>query len=113
MASLVPRSAGPGPAAPDVRTAPRTDERTDLAPLYRVLIHNDDVTPMDLVVQVLTQFFRKAQAEAVEIMLTAHLSGVALVAVLPLEEAEFRVDQAHSYARARNYPLTFTYEPAT
>lgn len=100
-------------AGPKTLPAPaaKTTERTRLAPLYRVLIHNDDVTPMDFVVAVLQRFFRKSTQEALEIMLTAHYQGVALVAVLPLEEAEFRVDQAHSHARTQKFPLTFTIEP--
>ena len=88
-----------------------TDEKTKLAPQYRVLIHNDDVTPMGFVVYVLMSVFGRNEADAFEIMLTAHNTQVALVAVLPLEEAEFRVDKAHSMARTQKYPLTFTYEP--
>jgi ATP-dependent Clp protease adaptor protein ClpS len=111
---LPPRlSAGPASAAPP-QTAPKTDTAAEttprLAPLYRVLLHNDDVTPMDFVVHVLETVFRKSAEEAVEIMLTAHHTGLALVAVLPLEQAELRVDQAHSIARAAKYPLTLTYE---
>lgn len=88
-----------------------TDARPRLAPRYRVLIHNDDVTPMDFVVYVLMDIFKKNVSDAAEIMTTAHNSGVALVVVLPLEEAELRVEQAHSKARTAKYPLTFTYEP--
>lgn len=98
-------------ASPGVETLPETTEETRLAPLYRVLIHNDDVTPMDFVVRVLQEIFHKGSVEAMKIMLTAHFQGIAHVATLPLEEAEFRVDQAHSKARAAKYPLTFTYEP--
>lgn len=75
------------------------------------MIHNDDVTPMDFVVYVLRDIFRKEVQEAVTIMLEAHETDVALVAVLPAEEAEFRVDRAHAVARARKFPLTFTLEP--
>ncbi len=122
------RAAGPTELAAPVKTKPKrktkpktkpkvdtdtdTDSKQRLAPMYRVLIHNDEVTPMEYVVQILNDVFRKSKTEAVGIMLTAHHSGVALVAVLPLEEAEFRVDRAHSLARTRKYPLTFTYEPS-
>lgn len=98
---------------PGVETLPETGTEAALAPLYRVLIHNDDLTPMNFVVDVLTEFFQKSETEAETIMITAHHTGVAHVATLPLEEAEFRVDQAHSKARAAKYPLTFTYEPET
>ena len=94
--------------AEETETAKVTTPR--LAPLYRVLIHNDDVTPMDFVVEVLRTVFHLALPKAVEVMLAAHQTGVALVAVLPLEQAELRVDQAHSLARAAKYPLTLTYE---
>jgi len=88
---------------------PKTTPRN--CPMYRVLIHNDDVTPMDFVVQVLVDIFKKNLAEAGEIMFTAHETQVALVVVLPLEQAELRIDQAHSVARAAKFPLTFTSEP--
>ena len=94
-----------------LHTLEDTDREVRLAPLYRVLIHNDDVTPMDFVVQVLQEIFHKDPHSAVKIMLEAHYGGVGLVAVLPLEEAELRVDQAHSKARTGKYPLTFSFEP--
>ncbi|MCI0340053.1 MAG: ATP-dependent Clp protease adaptor ClpS [Planctomycetales bacterium] len=93
------------------RVAPRTDTTPRLAPRYRVLIHNDDVTPMEFVVDVLRGVFAKEETEAVTIMLEAHHTGVALVAVLALEQAEWRIGEAHSLARARKFPLTFTAEP--
>ncbi len=90
---------------------PDLDKKTRLSPMYRVLIHNDDVTPMDFVVRILREIFEKDLPSSIEIMMEAHVSGVALVEVVPLERAEFLVDQAHSKARAAKYPLTFTYEP--
>jgi ATP-dependent Clp protease adaptor protein ClpS len=97
---------------PDVQHAdPDLAEKTKLAPLYRVLIHNDDVTPMDFVVRVLRDIFRLEGPRAVEVMLEAHMKGVALVVTEPLERAEFHVDQCRSLARPRGYPLTLTYEP--
>ena len=114
-----PLRSGPTLSVGDVPPAPSETERPAvgttverrLAPLYRVLIHNDEVTTMEFVVQVLLQVFRKDEREAVEIMLTAHRSGIALVAVMPLEVAELRIDQAHSLARTARYPLTFSCEP--
>src|SRR5689334_1962489 len=104
-----PQLAGPGIATPGVKPAAQTTVR--VAPRYKVLIHNDSVTPMNFVVQVLVDVFRKAAPEAVEIMLEAHNGNVALVDVMGLEEAEFRVDQAHAVARGQKFPLTFTIEP--
>jgi ATP-dependent Clp protease adaptor protein ClpS len=99
------------PVKPVRKKHPKSTERVKLAPLYRVIIHNDDVTPMDFVVRVLKEVFHKAATEAVRIMLEAHVTGAALVAVMPLEQAELRVEQAHSLARTAKYPLRFSYEP--
>ena len=92
-------------------TEPVAGSETKLAPLYRVLIHNDDITSMEFVVHVLTQIFKKEFEAAKLIMLEAHIKQIALVDVMGFEEAEFRVDQAHSLARGVKYPLTFTIEP--
>jgi ATP-dependent Clp protease adaptor protein ClpS len=88
-----------------------TREETKLYPRYRVFVHNDDVTPMELVVHVLLRIFGLDMARATAVMLEAHHTGVAFVIALTLEQAEFRVEQAHSLARGAGYPLTFTYEP--
>jgi len=100
----------PGPAV--VPAAPKTNptQKPRRAPRYKVLIHNDDVTPMDFVVYILMDIFHREVTEATEIMLSAHNQGLALVTVLPLEEAEFRVERAHAIARTNKFPLTFTYE---
>ena len=100
---------GPTTITPTIKPIAQTTPR--LAPRYRVLIHNDEITPMGFVVLVLTRFFKKVDAEACEIMFEAHHKEVALVDVMGLEEAEFRVEQAHSLARTAKFPLTFTIEP--
>ena len=102
-------SGTPGVAQPGVKPMAHTTQR--LAPLYRVLIHNDDVTPMEFVVYVLMEVFKKNIQDAAEIMIVAHKTGIALVTVLPLEQAELRSQQAHSLARTQKFPLMFTYEP--
>ncbi len=84
--------------------------QTRLAPLYRVLIHNDDITPMDFVVRVLGEIFHLTWARSMEVMLEAHSKDVAHVLTEPLERAEFHVDQARSLSRARHFPLTFSVE---
>jgi len=94
---------------PEIEITP--DEETELEPLYRVIIHNDDVTPMDFVVNVLTSIFFVVQPDAVEIMLTAHYSGMAYVQTLPKSEAEKRVNKAHFAAGLEGYPLHFSIEP--
>ena len=90
---------------------PDVISQTELAPRYRVIIHDDDVTPMDFVVGVLVDIFRLDMNGAAAVMLEAHNTGAALVGVWPLEQVEFLVDRAHATARTAKYPLTFTYEP--
>jgi len=98
---------------------PNTEQELDLdwqvAPeeseLWRVLIHNDDVTPMDFVVYVLCHIFDLTSSRAQAVMLKAHYAGLAYVTSLAREEAKYRVGQAHGLARGKGYPLTFTIEP--
>lgn len=97
----------PGVAAPVAEPVTRVRP----APRYKVFVHNDDVTPMLFVVVILRGIFGLEGKRAAEVMLEAHESGVAFVVALTLEQAEFRVEQAHQRARAARYPLTFTYEP--
>lgn len=94
---------------PTVSFAVASDE--ELERPYRVIVQNDDVTPMDFVVIVLRVFFGLDLARAEQVMLTAHYEGRALVTVLPLQEAQERVYQAHHAAREAGYPLTFYLEP--
>jgi ATP-dependent Clp protease adaptor protein ClpS len=86
-------------------------EREDLEKPYRVIIENDDVTPMDFVVTILRVFFGLGFNRAVKVMLTAHYEGRAHVTTLPYEEAQERVYNAHHAAREAGYPLTFYLEP--
>jgi len=87
------------------------ETRTELDPLYRVLIHNDDATPMDFVIHILTAIFLLPIINAGQVMLTAHLQGTAYVQTLPKEEARKRINSAHFAAALKNYPLQFTMEP--
>ncbi|MFQ5578464.1 MAG: ATP-dependent Clp protease adaptor ClpS [Anaerolineae bacterium] len=86
-------------------------DEAELEKPYRVIIHNDDVTPMDFVVAVLVTIFELNARKAAAIMLKAHNSGQALVAVLPYQEAHRRVYNAQTAAREFGYPLSFTLEP--
>jgi len=79
--------------------------KTKKPPLYKVLLLNDDYTPMDFVVHVLEQFFNKGREEATRIMLTVHYHGVGVCGVYPYEVAETKVNQVMSLARARGHPL--------
>ena len=88
-----------------------TVQETELEALWRVLIHNDDVTPMDFVVDILTNLFYVDGPRAIDIMLTAHTSGLAYVTTLPKSEAEKRVGKAHFAASLEGFPLRFSLEP--
>ena len=94
---------------PEIEIIEETE--TDLEPLYRVNIHNDNVTPMDFVVYVLKTIFYLSNPKAAEIMLSAHIYGNAYVQTVPKSEAEHRRDKAHFAAGAAGYPLHFSMEP--
>ena len=84
---------------------------TETPDRLRVLVHNDNVTPYDFVVMVLQSIFMLAAGEAQRVTLEAHTGGVALVAVLPEQEAKYRVGKAHALARTAGVPLTFSLQP--
>ena len=94
---------------PEIEVIEETE--TELEPLYRVIIHNDDVTPMDFVVHILTTIFVLTQPNAMEVMLIAHFKGAAYVQTLPKIEAEKRINKAHFAAGLEGYPLHFSLEP--
>jgi len=100
-------------AAP-VITPEKTKEvsqEPSLEPLYRVLIHNDDVTPMDFVVKILERIFFVDRIAAIHIMYTAHHNGSAYVQTLPKAEAQSRIGRAHFAAGMEGYPLRFSMTP--
>jgi ATP-dependent Clp protease adaptor protein ClpS len=94
---------------PEIEIIEETE--TELESLYRVIIHNDHVTPMTFVVHVLKTIFYLASDRASEIMFTAHYYGTAYVQTLAKTEAEKRINKAHSEANNAGYPLKFTMEP--
>ena len=97
--------------APDIQILEEQEQETELEALYRVLIHNDHITPMDFVIQILKTIFYLANDRALEIMLTAHVTGTAYVQTLPKSEAEKRIAKAHAEANWAGYPLQFSMEP--
>jgi ATP-dependent Clp protease adaptor protein ClpS len=78
--------------------------------LYKVLIHNDDFTPMDFVVMILETYFNKDKVSATEIMLAVHNKGVGTCGVFPFEIAETKVMQVMECARENEHPLQCTME---
>lgn len=87
-----------------------TKPKTRRPPLYKVLLLNDDYTPMEFVVAVLERFFNMSHAQAFEIMLTVHKRGVAVVGVFSHEIAETKVTQVMDFARQHQHPLQCTME---
>lgn len=98
---------------PDKRRQESTlvKERTSIPRQYKVLLHNDDFTPMEFVVHVLETLFRRSPAEASRIMLLVHRTGIGVAGVFSYEVAETKAAQTVELARANNYPLLATTEP--
>jgi ATP-dependent Clp protease adaptor protein ClpS len=78
---------------------------------YRVIIHNDDVTTFEFVINILATVFELSYIKAVRIAFEAHYRGSCYVCTLPLEEAKRKVFQAQFAARQEGFPLTFSIEP--
>ncbi|MDE3080440.1 MAG: ATP-dependent Clp protease adapter ClpS [Paracoccaceae bacterium] len=88
----------------------KTRTKTQRPPMYKVLLLNDDYTPMEFVVHVLERFFGMNHAQAFEIMLTVHKKGLAVVGVFSFEVAETKVAQVMDFARRHQHPLQCTME---
>jgi ATP-dependent Clp protease adaptor protein ClpS len=94
------------------RVAEKSSTRTSRPSLFRVLMHNDDYTSMEFVVQVLEAVFHKSPPEANQIMLNIHFKGMGTCGVYPLEIAETKVDRVHDLARTEGFPLKCSLEEA-
>lgn len=88
----------------------RTQPRTKKPSMYKVLLLNDDYTPMEFVVHVLERFFGKGRDEATRIMLHVHQKGVGICGVYTYEVAETKVTQVMDFARKHQHPLQCTME---
>ena len=97
--------------APEIEIHEDQQSETAYEPMFRVIIHNDDVTPMDFVIVVLHTIFMLLPNDAARVMLTAHYRGEAVVQILPKSEAEKRINKAHFAAGLEGYPLHFSLEP--
>ncbi|RJP47765.1 MAG: ATP-dependent Clp protease adapter ClpS [Desulfobacteraceae bacterium] len=82
----------------------------DEPPMYRVLLHNDDYTTMQFVVELLMVVFNKSMEEAIRIMLHVHQSGIGICGVYSFEVAETKVETVHGLARERGFPLKCSME---
>ncbi|WP_313387205.1 ATP-dependent Clp protease adapter ClpS [Rhodospirillum rubrum] len=101
---------GQGPGQPGTGVVVKAKPKTKKPSMYRVLMLNDDYTPMEFVVHVLERFFGKTHEEATNIMLHVHQRGVGLCGVYTYEVAETKVSQVMDLARRSQHPLQCTLE---
>ncbi len=80
--------------------------------MYKVLLHNDDYTPMEFVVEILSNFFNLDEEKAVQIMLHVHTRGKGVCGVFTRDIAETKVDMVNKYSRTHQHPLLCAMEEA-
>lgn len=95
---------------PDFDSDILLDEEIKEPQMFRVLLHNDDYTPMDFVVNILTDVFRKNLQQATAIMLNVHERGAGECGIYTVEVAETKVAMVHSKARREGFPLRCSME---
>ena len=98
---------GTSVAEPGTATRPKVERPK----MYKVILHNDDYTTMEFVVEILMTVFRRSKVEATRIMLAVHNAGKGVAGVYSKEVAEARCTLTLERARARGYPLLATTEP--
>ena len=96
--------------AGDVATLIRTEKKLKRPRMYKVLIHNDDFTPMEFVVMILESIFNKDEGEATVLMLHVHTRGMGVAGIFSKEIAETKVLQVMATAEKAGYPLLCTME---
>ena len=100
-----PKGEPPGPAGPGSAVITKTKPQTKRPNMYRVLLLNDDYTPMEFVVHVLERFFNKDREAATRIMLHVHHHGIGECGIFTYEVAETKVTQVMDFARKHQHPL--------
>lgn len=108
--SLITMSGSDDPFDGEGDVALATRPKTRKPPMYKVMLLNDDFTPMEFVIVVLERFFGMNHAQAFEVMLTVHKKGLAVVGVFSREVAETKVQQVMDSARKNQHPLQCTME---
>jgi ATP-dependent Clp protease adaptor protein ClpS len=99
-----------GEEGPGTGVVVKTKPKTKKPSMYKVLMLNDDYTPMEFVVHILERFFNKNRQEATRIMLHVHRRGVGICGVYTYEVAETKVTQVMDFARQHQHPLQCTLE---
>jgi ATP-dependent Clp protease adaptor protein ClpS len=97
---------------PGVGLATRTRPKTKKPSQYKVLLLNDDYTPMEFVVHVLKAFFQMDTEQATRVMLHVHQKGVGVCGIFTYEVAETKVNQVMDFAKKNQHPLQCTLEKA-
>ena len=108
-----PNDIGGDTAPPDADTTVLTataEPKLKRPPMFRVILLNDDYTPMEFVVHVLERFFGMDHEKAVQVMLAVHTTGSAPVGIYPRDVAETKSEQVNQYAQENEYPLLSTVE---
>ena len=95
----------------DTAVLEREKVRTQRPRMWKVILHNDDFTTQDFVVEVLETVFNKQSAEAVDLMLEIHFRGACIAGVYTREVAETKVETVEKLAQAHEYPFLATMEP--
>ena len=109
-------SAGPGDFedddgfAPETGTVTKTRKKTQRPKLFKVMLLNDDYTPMDFVVHILQKFFRMTLEQATQVMLAVHQQGLGVCGIFPYEVAETKVRNVMDYSKKHGHPLQCTLE---
>tara|TARA_B100001559_G_scaffold177776_1_gene148845 strand:+ start:123 stop:437 length:315 start_codon:yes stop_codon:yes gene_type:complete len=94
----------------DNETVTLSKPKTAKPPMYKVILLNDDFTPMEFVVHILEKFFGISHDLAINIMLTVHQKGLAVIGVFSHDVAESKVNQVMTYSRKNQHPLQCTME---
>jgi len=84
--------------------------KNDRPPMYKVILHNDDYTTMEFVVQILVDVFGKSLEKATQMMLNVHSKGKEICGIYPRQVAETKVDTVHTLASNKGFPLKSTME---
>ena len=108
----LPRAAGPGSGSDedwkdgdDGLAVENAKPKLKQPPMYKVIVLNDDYTPMEFVVHVLEQIFAMNREKATQVMLTIHTMGSAVCGIYPRDIAETKSEQVNRYAQENNHPL--------
>jgi len=98
--------------SPEIEESALSDVREEIKEpsMYRVLLHNDDYTTMDFVVEALMTVFQKSMEESILIMMNVHRQGIGICGLYTFEVAETKMNYVHSLAREKGFPLRCSME---